>query len=145
MGALYDELMTDPNSYGYRQFIDNGDDNGLAELLNVVRPNITIHQLVPRYLVKNQLFSSGDMLKLKQSTEPEALMFLLYLEDPDYENIDFTLPVISQFMRALLDKGVMSSASLDLFNAYSIRYGSRVEQLGLDFVSIEMIAKELRG
>jgi hypothetical protein len=40
--ALRTELETDSNSYGYREWIDNGTDWALADLLNKVRAGISV-------------------------------------------------------------------------------------------------------
>ena len=139
------ELTQDPAGLGYAPLVAAGDDVAVADALNAVRQGIQVPCLVERHRVKTLLYGTGEMLGIKSGTSGEARLAAMYLDDPDYQNVDLGLPVVQGLLSALLSGGVLSQGTVDTIQVMGQRPGSRAEQLGLEPVTHLDVARALRG
>lgn len=146
---LANELNTDPNGYGYSQYITNGNDSALAEMLNLKRdgtnggPAINIR----RPTVKRQeLMDAVDTRDLKASPtvlEGSILESILQADTITLTNDDGTVNRTRQNLNRLLGDTQGSQTRLA---ALATERGSRAQQLFGYNVAIDDsdIAKALR-
>jgi len=142
--ALRAEITTDPAGLGYAALVAADADASIVAAVNAVREGILVDQLVPRHAVKTLLYGTGEMLAIKMAQEPSGRLAAMYLDDPDYENVDLTLPVVQGLLASLLGAGLLSQGTVDAIQSMGKRPGSRAEQIGLGVVSCEDVSRAVR-
>lgn len=139
LAQIKNELTTDPNGYGYAQFMPSADFNppALAELLNRVRANISIVRtdvtpgeirrciLVEEFITGQTILMGSWFESLMQSTSNDIV-----LKNPDGTNAND----LKNLKRMLVN----NSASENAVVAIATRSGSRSEQLWGEKTSISV-------
>lgn len=147
---LRDELINDPLGLGYAPHIASGADSVLADMLNTIRPEVRMPQMVDRIRIKTVLLGTGEYLRLSKSTHPYAQSTMLYMTDGDFRYVDLEAPMIVAMLSELpgiIEDGspLLSEASVSTIMAMGKRPGTRAEQLGLGYVDHTAVATALRG
>jgi hypothetical protein len=144
--ALKTELQTDPNSYGYAQYITSGQDSVLADMLNLARaaiqlprPNVPPSELLEAISVDDFIASANQTI-LHGSWLESLLQFqsIRILKENGSDT-----RVMTNIMKILKN----GTASETRVRTLAVRNGSRAEQLFGPGVSITHmdVAQALRG
>lgn len=134
--ALRAELDTDPNAYGYAALAASGSTQALADLLNLVRQEITgfFRGLVPSHEFLTAIVLSEYLVLTDANRD-----YLHLLLTP--ELVDTGSATLRASVATVFGVGTTSRANLV---AMASRAGSRAEQLGLGTVTSTDIATALR-
>ena len=119
-GQLAAELTQDPKSYGYGTLAAQGNDQGQADLLNLVRPEITVSRTDIRRaeVIGALVVADYDALTAARRDLMSAILLL--------EVVDATDATLRANLGAVFGAATQTRANLA---ALAQRQGSRAEQL----------------
>lgn len=142
--ALANEINADPNAYGYAARAAVGDDQGIADLLNLKRAGITVRRPSVR---REELMEAIDTRDLKANPtvlEGSLLESILQSDTVFLANPDNTVSRTRQNLNRLLADTNLSQTRLA---ALANEQGSRAQQLFgyATNVTPSDVAKALRG
>lgn len=142
--TLKTELTTDPSSFGYAALITSGSDQRLADLLNQIRPAITVRRsdITPQEVLEAVALSDfAANLSVGQGSwfESTTQALLIRLLNDDGTDTRMLTNLVSLF--------TSNSGTRTRLRAIANRPGSRAEQLfGTNTtISADDIAVALRG
>lgn len=144
--TLY-ELINSNSSLA--QAVSDGNDGAIQNWLNT--PSVVSSRKIPVNDFVACLYDTGAFTAIKHATAQgnETAAFAIdVLRDSKalgIENIDLSLDVNQDLLNALLTEGVLTQAQVDAVAELSMTLVSPAEANGFGAVSIEQIAKALRG
>lgn len=141
------ELITGEPSL--TEHVASGNDGLIALWLNT--PSVTVTRNIPINAFVGELYNSGAFVAILQAaalgnaTAAMAVTLIEKAKTLGIEGIDMSLPVNQGMVATLVSEGIVTQAQADSAVALSQVVVSPAEANGLGHVSIEQIAKALRG
>lgn len=144
--TLNDLILSEPS---LADAIASGNDGQIANWLNT--PSVSVQQPIPINTFVGELYNSGAFVAILQaastgnSTAAMAVTLIEKAKTLGIERIDLGMPVNQSMIATLISEGIITQAQADSAMDLANAIVSPAKANGFNQVSIEQIAKALRG